>query len=186
MHASSRAIVTLSAVFAGTLALSASQSTSTVPAPAGSVGAPAAAATPAAGTTPAAGAQSAAAADDKNAPVYARVCSLCHDAQRILSNRRTRDQWSEVIDKMIERGAQGSDDDFAAVLEYLVSHYGRINVNRGAEKDLAGVLKLSDAEAAAIVAYRKDHGPIPDFDTLSKIPGLDVEKLGQVRDAISY
>ena len=31
---------------------------------------------------------------------------------------------------MVERGAQGTDDDFAAVQDYLVAHYGRVNVNR--------------------------------------------------------
>ena len=125
-------------------------------------------------------------ADDKNAATYTRVCSLCHDGQRILSNRRTRDQWGELIDKMVERGAQGSDDDFAAVLEYLVMHYGRINVNRGAVKDLTTVLKISDKDAEAIAAYRKDNGPIADFETLSKVPGIDADKLAQSRDAISY
>lgn len=128
----------------------------------------------------------AAPADDKHLATYMRVCSLCHDGQRILSNRRTRDQWGEVIDKMVERGAQGSDDDFAAVLEYLVTQYGRINVNRGAVKDLATVLKISDKDAEAIAAYRKDNGPIADFETLAKVPGIDAEKLTQSRDAISY
>ena len=133
-----------------------------------------------------AGPPPAAPAEDKHLPTYMRVCSLCHDGQRILSNRRTRDQWGEVIDKMVERGAQGSDDDFAAVLEYLVTHYGRINVNRGAVKDLATVLKISDKDAEAIAAFRKDNGPIADFETLSKVPGIDAEKLAQSRDAISY
>lgn len=179
----------LSAVLAGALTAGAGQSTTPAAgqasAPPAPQSAPAAPQPPGAAPAQAPGTP-AAPGDDKNAAVYARVCSLCHDSQRILSNRRTRDQWGEVIDKMIERGAQGSDEDFAAVLEYLVGHYGRININRGTEKDLATVLKIPDKEAAAIVAYRKDHGPIPDFDALSKVPGLDVEKLGQNRDAISY
>ncbi len=192
-------LIAASAVLAGTLAASAGQSTTPgaaapqTPPQAAPAQAPAQTAPPqtappqtAPPTAAAPGAAPAAPADDKNAAVYTRVCSLCHDALRILSNRRTRDQWGEVIDKMVERGAQGSDDDFNAVLEYLVGHYGRINVNRGAVKDLETVLKVSDAEAEAIVSYRKDHGPIPDFETLSKVPGLDAQKLSQNRDAISY
>ncbi len=189
MNVLNRTLLAAAAVFAAVIAASAAQATpssaalpSPVPqqaVPAGPPGSPAA--SPAQG--PAAGS---AAASDKNAAVYTRTCSLCHDAQRILSNRRTRDQWSEVIDKMVERGAQGSDDDFNAVLEYLVSHYGRINVNRGSAKDLETVLKLSDKDAEAIVAYRKDHGPIADFDALSQVPEVDVQKLSQNRDGISY
>jgi len=125
-------------------------------------------------------------ADDKNAATYTRVCSTCHDAQRILSNRRTKDQWSEVIDKMVERGAQGTDEDFAAVQDYLVSHYGRVNINRGTAKDLTTVLKISDKDADAIVAFRTANGPFTDFDALAKVPGLDIDTLKQNRDAISF
>ncbi len=194
MKAIHRTLIAASAVLAGTLAASAGQSTppgaaapqTTPPQTAPAQAPPQTASAQTAPSTAAPGAAPSSPADDMNLAVYMRVCSLCHDAQRILSNRRTRDQWGEVIDKMVERGAQGSDDDFNAVLEYLVGHYGRINVNRGAVKDLETVLKLSDAEAEAIVAYRKDHGPIQDFDTLSKVPGLDAQQLSQKRDAISY
>lgn len=124
--------------------------------------------------------------DDKNAATYARVCSTCHDAQRILSNRRTKDQWGEVIDKMVERGAQGTDEDFAAVQDYLLSRYGRINVNRGSASDLATVLKISAKDAEAIVAFRSANGPFADFDALAKVPGLDLDVVKQDRDAISF
>ncbi|MDQ3346845.1 MAG: helix-hairpin-helix domain-containing protein [Acidobacteriota bacterium] len=133
-------------------------------------------------TVPAASAQ----ADDKNAAVYTRVCSTCHEPERILSNRRTRDQWGEVIDKMVERGAQGSDEDFDAVLEYLMSHYGRVNVNRAAPEDLAAVLKLSEKDAQAIVVYRNENGPFADFDALAKVPGIDLEALTKSREAASF
>ncbi len=122
----------------------------------------------------------------KDAAIYTRVCSTCHEPERILSNRRTRDQWGEVIDKMVERGAQGSDEDFDAVLEYLMSHYGRVNVNRAAPEDLAEVLKLSEKDGQAIATYRTEHGPFADFDGLTRVPGVDVEVLKKNRDAISF
>ena len=125
-------------------------------------------------------------ADQQATAAYQRVCSTCHDAQRILSNRRTKDQWSEVIDKMIERGAQGTDDDFNEVMEYLISHYGRINVNKATPKDLAKVVRISDKDAETIVAFRKENGPFTDIDALSKVPGIDVAALKQNLDAISF
>jgi competence protein ComEA len=193
---------TTAVVLAGVLAASIGAAASQSGAPGGS--APAAAqqsSTPGAAqqSSPAAAAQqsssSAAApqgssapapADDKNAATYTRVCSTCHDAQRILSNRRTKDQWGEVIDKMVERGAQGTDEDFAAVQDYLVSHFGRVNVNRATAKDLATVLKIPDKDAEAIVAFRTQNGPFTDFDSLAKVPGLDLETLKQNRDAVSF
>jgi competence protein ComEA len=128
----------------------------------------------------------AAQADERNAATFTRLCSTCHDAGRILSSRRTKDQWSEIIDKMVERGAQGTDDEYAEVMDYLVGHYGRINVNRGTAKDLATVLKVSDKDAEAIVAFRTANGPFTDFDGLAKVPGIDMDTLKQNRDAISF
>jgi competence protein ComEA len=176
---------TAAVVFAGILAASIGASASQSGSPAGS--APAAAAQQSA--PPAAAPQGSTApapADDKNAATYTRVCSTCHDAQRILSNRRTKDQWGEVIDKMVERGAQGTDDDFAAVQDYLVSHFGRVNVNRGTAKDLATVLKIPEKDAQSIVEFRTQNGPFADFDSLAKVPGLDLETLKQNRDAVSF
>ena len=126
------------------------------------------------------------AVDERSANAFTRVCSSCHDAQRILGTRRTRTQWEEVIEKMIERGAEGTEDDFKAAEDYLLRVSGRVNVNRALPKDIVAVLGLADPEAEAIVEYRKKNGDIKDFDDLCKVPGVDVEKLKQGRDAISF
>jgi competence ComEA-like helix-hairpin-helix protein len=124
--------------------------------------------------------------DPKGAATFARVCSLCHDGARILSNRRSKSQWTEVIEKMMERGAQVSDEDFADVMDYLLRQYGRINVNKAASEDLALVVGVSKKDADAIVHYRDNQGDFPDFDALAKVPGIDVEKLNKGRDAITF
>jgi competence protein ComEA len=127
-----------------------------------------------------------AAAPFPQSEAFLKVCSSCHDAERILSNRRTRTQWQEVIEKMIERGAEGTDDDFTAVEEYLVRHFGRVNINKALPKDIAAVLDLAPKDAQAIVDYRKTNGDFADFDSLCKVPGIDVEKLKKARDGISF
>jgi competence protein ComEA len=182
MNATKRSSIPLSALFVGVLVTSASIAATARQAPVSTPApqqAPSGSASPQPSGAPAP-------ADDKNAATYTRVCSTCHDAQRILSNRRTKDQWGEVIDKMVERGAQGTDDDFAAVQDYLVTRYGRVNVNRGTAKDLSTVLKIPEKDADAIVAFRTANGPFTDFDALAKVPGLDVEALKQSRDAVSF
>jgi competence protein ComEA len=138
-------------------------------------------------STSAAGQQSG--GDDANDPAtqaFTRVCSNCHSPDRIISGRRDRDQWNEVIDKMIQNGAKGSDDDFDLVLEYLESHYGRVNVNRDIADDLSLVLSIPDAQAKAIVTYRQQHGPFADFAALEQVPGVDTAALEHVRDAIVF
>jgi competence protein ComEA len=190
MKPMNRSVTAASGMIAGVLAATIVASASQSPPPPDSTpqtAAPQASAPSASAPSASApGSAAAAQADDRNAATFTRVCSTCHDAQRILSNRRSKDQWSEVIDKMIERGAQGTDDDFTEVMDYLVGHYGRINVNRGTAKDLATVLKVSDKDAEAIVAFRTANGPLADFDALAKVPGIDLDTLSKNRDAISF
>ena len=124
--------------------------------------------------------------EDHPAVAFKRVCSTCHDADRILATRRTRTQWEEVIEKMIERGAQGTPEDFTAAEEYLLRVSGRVNINRALSKDIVAVLSLTQKDADAIAEYRKANGDFKDFDEVCKVPGIDLEKLKQGRDAISF
>ena len=87
---------------------------------------------------------------------------------------------------MIASGAKASDEEFTAVINYLASQFGRANVNTASASEIAEATGLSEQEAEAIVKYRKDKGKIEDFDALSKMPGVAIEKLEKSRDAISF
>lgn len=127
------------------------------------------------------------AAEDPAAPVFTSVCVKCHPKERVIATRRTRSQWEEVIATMISaRGAQVSDEDFDTVLGYLAREHGRVNVNRAPPADMAEVLHIPDATAEAIAGYRREHGPFADFDALTKVPGIDRDKLEKMRDAILF
>lgn len=117
---------------------------------------------------------------------FTRVCGRCHAQDRIVEGRRSRSQWEEVLERMIAKGATGSDDDFAIVMEHLVSEFGRVTINSAPADELAQVLHLETKEADAIVAYRKSHGPFADFDALIAMPGAPVEALRKRRDAIVF
>jgi hypothetical protein len=119
-------------------------------------------------------------------PVFTRVCGKCHEADRIAQGRRLKTQWEEVVDKMAAEGAVGSDDDFAAVLEYLVTDFGRVNVNAAPAEELAKVMHLEPADAEKIVAYRKIHGKFEDFAALVAMPGAPVDALTKRRDALLF
>ncbi len=63
------------------------------------------------------------------APVGAReafqkVCSACHVLETVTSQRRTRAQWQESINSMVERGAKGTPEELGLVLDYLTLQYG--------------------------------------------------------------
>jgi cytochrome c oxidase cbb3-type subunit III len=46
--------------------------------------------------------------------------------ETVTAQRRTRAQWQENINSMIARGAKGSEQEFALVLDYLSAQYGRV------------------------------------------------------------
>ena len=117
---------------------------------------------------------------------FERVCGTCHKPEAALSARRSRDQWTESIEGMISRGAKISDEEFATVLDYLVRQYGKVNVNRGTVDEMVEVLGVTAQEADAIVKYRADKGKFEDFAALSKVPGVDVQKLEKNRVAIGF
>lgn len=123
---------------------------------------------------------------DDGPAVFKRVCGNCHTPDRIVATRRSSDQWQEVIENMVSRGAKGSDEDLDTVLTYLLSHYGRVNVNHAAADDIVTVLGIDAAQAKAIVDYRAAHGPYADVDALAAVPGVDGAKLRGELDAISF
>ena len=119
-------------------------------------------------------------------PAFARLCSKCHDGTRIVEGRRLRSQWEETLEKMVALGATGTDEDFEAVLDYLVRVHGRVNVNTAAAGEIGLVLHLDAGQSGAIVKYREEHGKFADFEALTKVPGIPSEALKKVRDAILF
>ena len=53
-----------------------------------------------------------------------KICSKCHSLEQAVSLRQDQAGWTESISKMVNLGAQGSDEDFNKVLNYLVKFYG--------------------------------------------------------------
>jgi competence ComEA-like helix-hairpin-helix protein len=118
---------------------------------------------------------------------FTRNCVKCHPVDRIAGSRRTRTQWEEVMTTMTTaRGAVIADEDWEIIQSYLVKHYGRVNVNRATADDLVEVLGVPPDSAAAIVKYRTEHGTFADYDAFAKVPGLDLDKMEKLRDAISF
>ena len=125
--------------------------------------------------------------DVKAEDAFVRTCVKCHTADRVVGSRRSRTQWEEVMVQMqTARGAIIPDEDWDVVQNYLVKHHGRVNVNRAPVNDLVEVLAVTPETAENIVKYRKEHGDFADFESFAKVPGLDLQKIEKLRDAISF
>jgi len=52
-----------------------------------------------------------------------QLCSTCHKPDVIQEHRQSRDDWKASIQKMIASGAEGSPEQFAAVLDYVSKNF---------------------------------------------------------------
>lgn len=82
--------------------------------------------------------------------VVQRICTACHEIETVVGSRRTEIGWQQSVDDMIARGAEGSDEDMAAVVAYLTRYFGKPNVNTATMQDLEKILEFSEKQAQAI------------------------------------
>jgi hypothetical protein len=123
--------------------------------------------------------------DGKGKDVVEKVCTACHGLDAIVTMHVNKDGWSDTVNDMKSRGADGSQGDFDTIIAYLAKYFGaEVNVNKATAKELQD-LDLTDAEAAAIIKAR----PAAGFKTmadLGKVPGLDMKKLQPLKDRIKF
>ncbi|MBM3768902.1 MAG: hypothetical protein FJW32_26270 [Acidobacteria bacterium] len=117
---------------------------------------------------------------------FMKVCANCHKPEVVLSARRTKSQWEDTFEKMVARGAKGTDDEFTSAFLYLMTNFGKVNVNRAPADELMQVLGINDEVAAAIIKYRRGKGRIEDVEDLAKVPGIDAKRLEEKREAIAF
>jgi mono/diheme cytochrome c family protein len=53
------------------------------------------------------------------------VCSACHELGRITSKKRTKEEWSDTVDKMAKNGAKATDEEFDRIVAYLAKYFGK-------------------------------------------------------------
>ena len=124
--------------------------------------------------------------DGKGKDAVRKICARCHELETVTSTLHTKIGWERIVDDMISRGAEGSDADMEAVVEYLTTYFGKINVNTASAEDLETSLGFSGKEAQAIVAYREQNGNFKDFEQLKNVPGVSEEKLQAKRSRIAF
>ncbi len=128
--------------------------------------------------------------DGAGKEITLQLCGNCHEATIIQAHRQSRDEWIATIQKMMAAGAEGSEDQFTAVLEYVSKNFGpaaaRINVNQAPAAELESGLGLSAKEAAAIVKYRTDKGAFKTVEDLKKVPDLDFKKIEAHKDRLVF
>jgi hypothetical protein len=103
----------------------------------------------------------------------------------------TREGWIETIDRMKAFGADGPSEDFAAVLDYLSTHFKGdvvrpLDMNTAEALDLESVLQLLRKESAAVLQYREKRGPFTSIDDLKGLDPAIFKKIDAKKDRIVF
>lgn len=109
---------------------------------------------------------------DPDAAAFHKVCGRCHNIEVPLDTVQSAADWHDTVQLMVDRGAKGTDAQFAGVMRYLRAHLTTINVNRASAPELAAVLGVSAGVADSIVA-RRTQRPFRDLADLESLPGVD-------------
>jgi competence protein ComEA len=119
------------------------------------------------------------------------LCVKCHSPNVILAYGQSRTGWENTITKMVQKGAEGEDEDFAEIADYLTEHFPpstvqKVFVNMANEKQLADVLEISLDDAKAIVAYRDKAKGFNSIEDMKKVPNVDTKKIDAKKDRLVF
>jgi competence protein ComEA len=134
------------------------------------------------------------AADDKSSAVLLAqekrslqdVCgSKCHRVELFATARKSYEDWHETVQKMVDRGAIGTDEQFADIMDYLFRTQTLIDVNSADVQDLQIVLNTSPSAAGAVVA-RRTRKKFTSLQDLKSVGGLDAAALDAKADLLVF
>ena len=98
-----------------------------------------------------------------------KVCLSCHGTGNIRKKRLTREGWAEQVADMVDRGAEATEAQQAAVVDYLTQTFGKdskIHINTAPFEELKSVLGLTVEETKAVLSYRKEKGDFKSWQDL--------------------
>ena len=102
-----------------------------------------------------------------------KICASCHGMQMVTDTPRDYDAWHDTVQKMIDRGARGTPEEFDLVMDFLFQNVTPVDVNHADAETLMAILHASQEAAQAIMARRASR-PFADLADLEKsVPGLD-------------
>lgn len=119
-----------------------------------------------------------------DAALVQKKCTVCHDTDRVMSQRQDADGWQTTVNKMKALGAQIDAAEQKKIVAYLAAAFPaemgpKLNINQASQVELEAAFSLKRKEAAAVVKYREQVGGFKSVDDLKKAPGMDAKKVDE-------
>ena len=120
-------------------------------------------------------------------------CVVCHALTVVTSKHSSHKEWDQVVNQMVSRGADLTDEEIDTVIEYLSKNYGPldqtttpVNVNKASADDLESSLGLAKPEAEAIVKYRGEKGNFKTWQDVAAVPGVPSAKIEGLQKRLTF
>jgi competence ComEA-like helix-hairpin-helix protein len=65
--------------------------------------------------------------DGDGKSIVQKGCTVCHSLSVVTSKRASHTEWTQVVNQMVSRGADLTDDEIDTVIEYLSKNYGPLD-----------------------------------------------------------
>lgn len=52
-----------------------------------------------------------------------KICSGCHAPEIVVGRHETKDGWEQIVSDMVNKGANGTDDEFNEIIDYLATNF---------------------------------------------------------------
>ncbi len=105
-----------------------------------------------------------------------KVCTKCHTIEQAISLRQDQAGWAATITKMVNLGAQGSDDELNKTLSYLAKFYGPgPNATRPSAETAAATGASSANAIASVENAPKVAAPVNAKESSIPLDGTAVE-----------
>ena len=119
-----------------------------------------------------------------------KVCSECHGAEIVLGHPHSEEGWNAIIIDMVQRGAQGTDDEFDEVVRYLTKNIKagegiKVSINKATAEAIVMGLGLTTKEAQSLVDARAK-APFKTVDDVKKVAGIDAAKIDAKKAKLSF
>src|SRR5262249_25101260 len=75
-------------------------------------------------------------------------CQVCHSLQRVVVSHRRADEWKDLVDTMVSRGAALTPDEIPVVADYLSANFGLASASGAAPISSAAAPTLIDPDQA--------------------------------------
>lgn len=90
--------------------------------------------------------------DGAGKPIVQKQCVMCHTLTVVTSKHASTAEWTQLVNQMVSRGAELTDDEIDTVVEYLVRNYGPLDKASPSAGSPADAAPPAAPETAATVA----------------------------------